>query len=192
MRPKQSLFILFCVLGAAIPALAVPGQVPDEVERNRRLLESWRSDPEHYARLRRDLKAFWELSAEQREHLRQFDRELNEVDPRIQKRLRAVLEHYAAWLDRLPESDRQQVASADRSERLKVIRTIRDRQYLESLPAKVRDEIKQLPAAEQRTQLDRHRQEDRQLRAACTQIALYRPEVPAKPSTPAPYQPTRP
>jgi hypothetical protein len=192
MRPKSSLVILVFALGAALPALAVTGPQPDELERNRRLLESWRGDPEHYARLRRDLKAFWDLSEAERERLRRLDHELNETDPRTQKRLWGVLEHYAAWLERLPDSDRQQIASTGRPERLNVIRAIRDRQYLESLPRKVREELVQLPPSEQRTQLDRHRREDRQLRVVCTQLALARLDpAPPKPTGPAPYQPTR-
>jgi hypothetical protein len=192
MRSKRALFVLFLVLAAAIPALAVPGPTADELERNRRLLESWRTDSEHYARLRRDLKAFWDLPAEERERLRRLDHELHETDARTQKRLLSVMERYAAWLDRLPEADRQHIASADRSERLKVIRTIRDSQYFDSLPSKTRDELAQLPPSERRTQLDRLRQEDRQLRQACAQLALARIETPpARQSTPAPFHPTR-
>jgi hypothetical protein len=191
MRPKQSVFILLLALAAGVPALAVPGPPSDELERNRLLLESWRSDSEHYARLRRDLKAFWELPGDERDRLRRLDHELNEVDARSHKRLWSVLEHYVGWLERLPEPERQQIATAERSERLKVIRSIRDKQYLENLPLKVREELKQLPPAERRAQLDRHRQEDRQLRVACAQLALARPEPLPRPTPPAANQPTR-
>jgi hypothetical protein len=191
MRPKRALFVLFFVLGAGIPALAVTGPSPDELERNRRLLETWRADSDHYARLRRDVKAFWELTAEERERLRRLDRELHDTDARTQKRLFGVLKRYAAWVERIPEADRQQIAANDRSDRIKVIRELRDRQYLESLPSRVREELTQLPATERRTQLDRLRQEDRQLRLACSQFVLLRPEPPTKPSLPPSPRPTR-
>jgi hypothetical protein len=196
MRSKLALFLLFVPLAAAIPALAVPEPTADELERNRRLLESWRTDPDHYARLRRDLKAFWDLPAAERDRLRRIDRDLHEADARTQKHLLAVMERYAAWLERVSEGDRQQITSADRSERLKIIRAVRDRQYFDSLPSKARAELAQLPSAERRAQLDRLRKEDRQLRLACSQLSLARLDIPpAKPSTvapaPATFRPTR-
>jgi hypothetical protein len=192
MRSKRTLFVLLLAFSAAIPALAVPGPGADEQERNRRLLDAWRTDAEHYARLRRDLKAFWELPESERERLRRLDHELRETDARTQKRLLAVMERYAAWFDRLPDADRQQIANAERSERLKVIRSIRDAQYFQSLPAKTREELAQLPPSEQRAQLDRLRREDRQLRLACSQLALARIDAPpVKPGAAAPFRPTR-
>jgi hypothetical protein len=192
MPSKRSLFLLMLGLAAAVPALAVPDPPVDELERNRRLLDSWRTDPEHYARLRRDFKEFWELADDQRERLRRLDRELRATDARTQRRLLGVMERYASWLERLPEGDRQQIASADRSERLAVVRAIRDRQYFESLPAKVREELALLPAVERRAQLDRLRGEDRRLRLACVRIAQSRPDPqPAKPPSPTATRPTR-
>jgi hypothetical protein len=191
MRSKQAVFVLLGVLGAVIPALATTGPPADDLERNRRLLDAWRADPEHYARLRRDLKAFWELSPEERERLRRLDHDLHETDAHTQKRLLNILDRYAAWLERLPEADRQQIAAVDKGDRLKVIRSVRDRQYVESLPLKLREELTQLPASERRTQIDQLHQEDRKLRLACVQLAMYRPEAPAKPSTPPPLRPTR-
>jgi hypothetical protein len=193
MRPKRALFVLFFVFGVAIPALATNDQSAEELERNRRLLQAWRADPEHYARLRHDLKAFWEMTPEQRERLRRLDHDLHETDARTQKRLFAILERYASWLERLPESDRQQIAAVDRSDRVKAIQAVRDRQYIDSLPTKLRDELTQLPATERRTQIDRLRKQDRQLRLACVQLASQRlePPPPPKPNpTPQPYRPT--
>jgi hypothetical protein len=183
MRSRRALLVLFAIVVAVIPVLAVPESTPDDLERNRRLLDAWRADPEHYARLRRDLKAFWELPEDQRERLRRLDHDLHETDARTQKRLAAVLERYGAWLDRLPEIDRQAVTSSDRTERIKAIRAIRDRQYLEALPRKIREEYAQLPPVERRSQLDRLRREDRQLRRACKVTSLARPE--AAPKAPA-------
>jgi hypothetical protein len=191
MRPRRSLFVLFAIFGIAIPALAVTGPTPDELDRNRRLLDVWRNDPDHYARLRRDLKSFWEMSPDDRERLRRIDHDLHETDTKTQKKLMGVLERYASWLDRISEAERKQIAASDRSERIKVIRTILDRQYLESLPKRTRDEISQLPVAEQRTQLDRFRREDRQLRLACARFTLLPAEPARRPVQSSAFRPTR-
>ncbi len=179
MRRYRALIVL--AAAAALPALAGPG-APDEWERNRHLLEQWRADPEHYARLRRDLKAFWELPPEQQQRLRRLDRELHQADARTQKRLWGVLERYAAWLERLPEPDRQRIAQADRADRVRVVREVRQRQFYDRLPARLRVALAQLPEPELRAQLDRLRREERQLRLACSQLAAARPAAPFKPT----------
>jgi hypothetical protein len=192
MRSKRALLGLFFILGAAIPALAVPGPTSDDLERNRRLLESWRNDPEHYARLKRDLKAFWELPPGERDRLRTLDHELHRADPRTQKHLLAVMERYADWLERIPDADRQLVIAAPRSERLNVIRSVRDRLYTDSLPSRTREELAQLPASERHTQLERLRAEDRGLRKACAQLAMVRLDIqPTRPAPPTLLRPTR-
>ena len=48
-------------------------------EANRRL-EEWRKNPEHDARLRRDLNEFWSLPPERRAQLRKFDHDLHSED----------------------------------------------------------------------------------------------------------------
>jgi hypothetical protein len=179
VRRYRALIVL--AAAAALPALAGPG-ASDESERNRRLLEQWRADPEHYARLRRDLKAFWELPPEQRDRLRRLDRELRQADARTQKRLWGVLERYAGWLERLPEADRQRIARADRADRVRVIREVRERQFYDRLPAGQRSGLARLPEPELRAQLDRLRREERELRLACTQLAAARPAAPFKPT----------
>jgi hypothetical protein len=197
MPAKRALFALLIASAAVIPALAVPEPAPEEQDRNRVLLESWRSDPEHLARLRRDLKAFWELPDAERERLRRFDRDLQATDAKTQLRLRGVMERYAAWLERLSDSDRQQIAAAGRGERVKVIRAVRDRQYFEQIPAKTRAELAQLPSTQRAAQLTRLRAEDRELRNACLKLARTRPEISVKPSpstsppVPAPSRPMR-
>jgi hypothetical protein len=195
MPSKRALLGVCIVLGVAIPALAVPGPSADDLERNRRLLETWRNDPEHYARLKRDLKAFWDRPALERERLRALDHDVRQTDPRTQKHLLGVMERYADWLERLPEADRQQIATAAHSERINVIRAVRDRRYLEGLPSKTREELAQLPTPERHAQLERLRADDRRLRKACTQLALVRldiaPTRPAQPTLPTLFRPTK-
>src|SRR5262245_50840815 len=58
-RPWWVILVVTCCLCSL--ALAAPdgGSGGDELERNRRLLEKWKADPERYQRLKRDLVAFY-------------------------------------------------------------------------------------------------------------------------------------
>jgi len=135
--------VLCCLLAAT------PGHESASVdlERNRQLLQKWKTDPEHYARLRSDLEAFWALPEEKRQRLRRLDRDLHQLDAKAQKELWTVVERYRLWLDRLAEEDRRQIEDAgDTSERLRLIKEIRDRQWIERLPRTVREELRNTPA----------------------------------------------
>src|SRR5215472_310098 len=93
-------------LAAAMRALAVSdspaGEDPQAVlEQNRRLLEKWRADPDHYRRLKQDYAAFQAMPPERQTRLRQLDLDLHAEDPAAQARLLAVLERYVSWLDKL-------------------------------------------------------------------------------------------
>ena len=52
----------------------------DALEQNRRLLERWRADPEHHARLLRDLRAFYALPRPRQQQLRLLDQQLYAAD----------------------------------------------------------------------------------------------------------------
>jgi hypothetical protein len=185
MRAGWRLGLLLVPFALALPAPAKPDAPPDDRERNRRLLERWRADPDHYARLKRDLKAFCELPAEEQERLRKLDRELHEGDPRAQRRLWGVLERYAAWFDRLPEEEQRQIReAADRGERLRLIRKIRDRQFVDRLPAAERERVRQLPPEQQQAEVDRLRREERQRRLAWEEF-VRKPPPAALPARPA-------
>ena len=89
---------LFVVCAACLSSLAFASSEGDEMERNRRLLDKWKADPEHYRRLKRDLAAFYALPAERQAQIRDLDQQLHEYDPEVQARLCAVLERYSVWL----------------------------------------------------------------------------------------------
>src|SRR5205085_922617 len=73
MRPVGRLLLLTILLAGAAPAVSLPEPTPEELEANRRLLERYRADPEHFTRLKRDLKAFAALPPERQARLRQLD-----------------------------------------------------------------------------------------------------------------------
>ena len=56
-----SRFFAFVVLMVGLPLLAL-ADGGDDVDRQRKLLEKWKSDPQHYARLRQDLVRLQERS----------------------------------------------------------------------------------------------------------------------------------
>src|SRR5438309_10347795 len=117
MRSSLSLFVLMAVLLVAALGAAPPGEPAPDVSRedalasNARRLEEWRKDPEHAARLQRDLSAFWAMSPERRALLRKLDQDLHQEDSATQTHLWDVLERYHSWVGRLPEEDRRRVES---------------------------------------------------------------------------------
>jgi hypothetical protein len=182
-RSRLAALLLFAVL--VIPLWAADN-TSEDLERNARLLEKWKTDPDHYARLKRDLVQFSELPHEQQDKLRQFDRELHESDSQTQQRLWETLERYAAWLDRLPEADRQQIlAIADKQERVQAIKHKREQQWLERLPAKDRDDLERLPPEERPGAIARLRTEDEQLHEKWLEALNLRHDLRPRPNRPA-------
>ena len=138
-------FLMTMLLAGFLPALAVSDSAPEDLDHNRRLLERYHSDPEHYARLLRDLRAFEALPAARQEKMRQFDRALHEEDSETQNRLSEVLERYVAWVDRLPEADRARIDdAAQRTEKLTVVRELRQQEWIEHLPKAEREDLQSM------------------------------------------------
>ncbi len=158
---------MLAFLAAASPGEDGAPEVTDttNLERNRQLLDKWKADPEHYARLQRDLYDFWALSKAKRRQIRQLDQAFHQLDVKTQKRLWQVAERYTTWLDRLPQTERQQIEeSKDDQERLHLIRTIRERQWIERLPRKVREDLEKLPPKAREAQIVQLRKQERQQR----------------------------
>jgi hypothetical protein len=134
------------VLGGLIAAAPAGSGDNAGLEGNARLLEKWKGEPKHYQRLRDDLRAFYSLPAGEQDRLRGVDRELHAKDAATQARLWAVLDRYAAWLDRLPADDRARVlGEKDPDQRVKLIRALRQKEWLARLPAQTRAELQNLP-----------------------------------------------
>jgi hypothetical protein len=165
MRPVGRLLLLIVLLAGAAPAVSLPQPSPEELEANRRQLERWRADPEHYARLKRDLKTFTGLSPEGQGRLRQLDEQFRLQDPATQAHLWRVLDRYATWLDHLPPSQRQQVESApDARTRLAVIRRLREEEWISRLPEVKSREVKNSSPEKRAALLAEFREADRRRR----------------------------
>ena len=168
---QRFLFLCFAFLMVIRPVAADDPKetsrvLPDDPEQKRRALEEKaRQDPQWYERTLRDLDAFHALPADQQERMRELDRQLNAQDARTQQKLMRTLERYAAWLDRLPPADRKYIESASNSkERLKRIREVRDKQWVQTLPKAVRDEIQRAKGKERQELIQKYRQEERKRR----------------------------
>jgi hypothetical protein len=93
------------------------------------------ADPDRRALWLQYLAAYRRLSPEVQAGLRQLDRDLLDEDVVARVRLDGVMERYAGWLARLPEADRRRVTEAPAGgERLRVVRALLDRQWLDSVP----------------------------------------------------------
>jgi hypothetical protein len=113
-------------VGALVGADAPPGRKDAEHR-----LEELRGQPAAYERMRLDLLAFYELSPERRNQIRSLHQAIQDKDPEVRQKLLEGLERYADWRERLSEEERQQIDSApDKTERLKVIRRLREEQRL--------------------------------------------------------------
>jgi hypothetical protein len=127
---------------ASCAAIVLADQPLTEAEQSRRQLERIKQDPEHYARLQRELEVFIQQSPDEQARLRQLDRDLHALNSGAYARLHRVMDRYASWLENLSEADRQQVFSAsDASERLRRIKAIRREQWLSRLPKAYRDQL---------------------------------------------------
>lgn len=169
-RAVCSLLLLIAVLaatGAALPEPPTnePAAPSDPTERNANLLAKWRNDPEQaarLARLQRDLDRFWSLSAEERTRLRSLDKDLHQLDTETRNRLKAVLERYTTWLERLPETDRKRIESASGEDRMAVVKEIREQQFIKRLPPPIRNQVESLKGKEREDEIARLREEQRQ------------------------------
>lgn len=138
MTRRPLILMLFLFAGVVAWALAEPTVA--ELEQNRRKLEAWRAHPEQLERLRRDLRAFMDLAAEQRDRIVRLDEGIHKEPAPTQARFEHVLKRYSDWLDRLPEKDRKAIQQApDNAARLALIRSLRDEVWMSSRPKAQRD-----------------------------------------------------
>jgi hypothetical protein len=122
-----------------------------------------RDAPDRRGQLQQSLAAFRRLSPEAQTKVRQLDKALHEdEDAGTRIRLFGVMERYAGWLARLPDADRERVTAAPAGpERLRVIRDILDRQWIDGLPPAYHERLAKAAPADRTRLLDRWRRDDR-------------------------------
>jgi hypothetical protein len=120
------------------------------------------TDPDHRDRQKAYLTAYRRLAPEPQEQLRQIDQELHEEDAVTRGRLFGVMDRYALWLSRLPEGDRQRVQTATAgTERLRVVRELLDKQWLDGLPPARKEKLAKATAEEQAKLIEKWHREER-------------------------------
>ena len=117
--------------------------------------------------------AFYHLSPAKREQLRQLDRALHEEDSASQSRLWEALDRFNVWLEHLPDEDRRRITEApSRDDRLRVIKELREQEFIRRPPQKVRESLEQLAPERRGLALTLLRKQEQQIalsgnRATC-------------------------
>ncbi len=175
----RSLLLTLFVL--AVAAAALPAR--DGADERRPVRHA--ADPGQRDRLKQYLAAFRRLSPDAQERVRRLDHDLQDEDAATRVRLVGVMERYALWLSRLPETDRQRIRAAPAGpERLRVVRDVLEKQWLDNLPPGRKEQLAKATDVERPRLIDRwHREErerqldrDRQLRVAEEMAILGAPE----------------
>jgi hypothetical protein len=156
MRPLVLTLLTAGLLAATLPAR-------DGLGDDRRPAR-WANDPERRPRLQQYLAAFRRLSPEMQAKVRQLDKALYEDEDAVTRaRLLGVAERYAGWLSRLPESDRGRVNAAPAGpERLRVVREVLERQWIDGQPPAYRERLASAAPAERTRLLDKWRSDEQE------------------------------
>lgn len=97
---------------------------------------------------------FRSLPPARQQQLRTLHQELAATDAKLAPTLRATLDAYAAWLDRLPDADRKKVLTAPTSaERLDAVRQVKEGQWRATLTPRQKDRLKEVQSTEERLNL---------------------------------------
>ncbi|MBL8799503.1 MAG: hypothetical protein JNM56_36815, partial [Planctomycetia bacterium] len=149
MHRIRRLFLVV-LLACVGPLLAQTAAPPDPLAEARQRVEKLKAtDPQRYAVLQQNYAYWSQLSPERQAALRKLDQDLQDETAYQRGRYERVLERYTDWLERLPEADRQSIASApNRAARVQRIQEIRDREWLARLPKGQLDRIAKAPEAE--------------------------------------------
>jgi hypothetical protein len=122
----------------------------------------WTADPEYRDRLKQYLSAYRRLSPEAQERVNKLDQDLQEEDAATRARLHGVMERYALWLSRLPDADRARVQSAAAGqERLRVVRDVVEKQWMDGLPPARKAQLARSSEAERAKLIEQWHDEDR-------------------------------
>jgi len=103
------------------------------------------------------------LSPQRQTQLRQLDHDLHDEESAISGRLQRVLARYAEWLQQLPEGDRLKIKNArDAQERLRLIRQMREAEWIAHAPKRVQDELRNMPPERRSARVGELRKQQRQ------------------------------
>lgn len=122
-------------------------------------------NPDDPAYLRRQYAWFQTLDAGRQQQLRKLHEDFLALDEKDQSRFTRVMQGYNAWLARLPEEDRQRVVTApSAADRLEVVRQLREREWVETLPRPYKEVYARLDADARRQKVQEWRTEEAERR----------------------------
>jgi hypothetical protein len=117
------------------------------------------------AYLRRQYAWFQSQDAARQQRLRKLHEEYVQQDADAQARLTRVMQRYNAWLAQLDAEPREQVLSAPTTQaRLEIIRDLREREWVRTLPRPEREEYARLEGEARRQRVQEWRTEEAERR----------------------------
>ena len=100
------------------------------------------------------IELFHSYSMQRRAQLRQLDNDLRNLASERRGELLQLMQQYAVWLDRLPDSQRADILEASNpTERIETIRRIWEQRWREQLPKPMRDRLNLVANDEERIRL---------------------------------------
>jgi hypothetical protein len=122
-------------------------------------------NPDDPAYLRRQYAWFQTLDPDRQQQLRKLHEDFLALEERDQARLARVMQSYNAWLAKLPDEDRQRVLTApSAAARLDVVKQLRERDWVETLPRPFREESAKLDDDGRRQKVQEWRAEEAERR----------------------------
>lgn len=184
MRKTLTSCLLFASL-FSLAAVAEPTRA--QQDRNRRYLDKLaQADPEHFARLERLAAKFASLTAERREQLLKLDQSLHELPAAVHSHLESVAGRYSEWLDGLTDADRQKIKQApDKDAKLRVIRELRETEWLKYQPKRLREQIAGMKGADRAALIGKVKKEERERRRQWLFAGLFWDELQTRKPLPA-------
>lgn len=123
------------------------------------------SSPDDAAYLRRQSAWFQSQEPRRQQQLRKLHSDFQQLDPDERNRLTRVMQNYGVWLSRLPAPERDRVLAAPNSlARLDAVRSLREAEWIESLPKPYRDVYAQLDNDARRVRAQEWRVEEAERR----------------------------
>jgi hypothetical protein len=173
MYASRCVLLGFLACLAVSLMLGIPAATQEPPPRTPTLGPQWRKD---YA-------ALLARPVAMQQRIRQLDRQLREEDLATQARLLKVMQRYCDWLEELASEDQRYVESAASvAEKLERIRTIRQKQWIASLPKADRERLDAAQSPEERQQLlaalqDREQQMDLEWHVTLAQLGNWQEKV---------------
>jgi len=142
IRRRQHWLLLVLFASTSLWVAAQPAE--DEFQLQQRRFQAIRKNPERLAQLRANLQSFQSQSENRQQAVRKLDEDMHKLADKRQARYWTILDRYADWLDQLKKRNPQAYhaikTAPDAPARFALIKTERDREWMETQPKALREE----------------------------------------------------